>query len=202
MAVDPAIDPASMDPDPWRQFGAWLDDAEASADPMPAAFALGTAGTDGAPSVRVVLLRGWDRTGLRFYTDRRSRKGRDIAENPRAAAAFHWAALDRQLRVHGSVETLGESESRAYFLSRPAGSRLSAWISHQGQPIASRDDLLRRLATARGRGLEDRLPPDWGGYRLVPDAFEFWQSREDRLHDRVEYVPGRSGQWARRRLEP
>lgn len=202
MPVAPEIDPATMDPDPWREFGAWLDAAAASADPQPGTFALATASPDGDPSVRIVLLRGWDRSGLRFYTDRRSRKGRDIAGNPRAAAAFHWASLDRQLRVHGTVETIGEPESRAYFLGRPPGSRLSAWISEQGQPVASRDELVRRFSQARGRGVEDRLPPHWGGYRLVPEAFEFWHSREDRLHDRVEYVPAASGQWMRRRLQP
>jgi pyridoxamine 5'-phosphate oxidase len=196
------IDPATMDPDPWRQFATWLEEAESSADPMPGAFALATASADGTPSVRFVLLRGWDRTGLRFYTDRRSRKGRDIAANPRAAATFHWASLDRQLRVHGRAKPMDESESRAYFLTRSPRSRLSAWVSRQGEPIASRDELEKRVDAARTRGLEDRLPPDWGGYRLVPDAFEFWHSREDRLHDRVEYVPDARGGWARRRLQP
>jgi pyridoxamine 5'-phosphate oxidase len=196
------IDPLTVDADPWRQFGAWLDDAEAAGVPLASSFALATADDTGAPSVRMVLLRGWDAGGLRFYTDRRSRKGRDLAGNPRAAAVFHWPMLARQLRCFGSVIPLDDTTSLAYFRTRPPGSRASAWASQQGAPIASRNALEERVQALDPRQVDEELPPHWGGYLLRPEGFEFWVSRPDRLHDRVEYRRGADGAWSRRRLQP
>jgi len=198
-----AIDPDTIDPDPFRQFELWLADAITAGIPSPDAFALATSSADGAPSARVVLLRGHGPDGFAFYTNRGSRKGRDLEANPRAAAVFHWPLLQRQLRVSGSIERLSDSASEAYFAGRPRGHRLSAWASEQGQPIASRSELLQRVADLEVRFPTDQipLPPDWGGYRLRPDRFEFWVSRADRLHDRVEYERVPDG-WTRRRLQP
>jgi len=198
-----SIDPATLDPDPLQQLDRWLADAEEAGLPLPNAFALATADADGAPSVRMVLLRGHGPEGLRFYSDRRSLKGRDLAENPRAAAAFYWPALARQVRVHGAVEALGDEESTGYFATRPRGSQLSAWASEQGSEVGSRAELEGRVAALDGRFPDEvPLPPHWGGYRLVPEAYEFWISRPDRLHDRVEYRQGANGEWKRRRLQP
>jgi pyridoxamine 5'-phosphate oxidase len=198
------IDPDDLDADPFRQLDAWLADAEEASLPLANAFALATATIDGAPSVRMVLLRGVDRNGLRFYTNRGSRKGRDLAGNPRAAATFHWAALSRQVRVAGPVALMDESESAAYWATRPRASRLSAWASQQGAEVESRARLEARVAEldAQYPGESIPLPPFWGGYRLVPEVFEFWEGRADRLHDRVEYLPDRDGGWRRRRLQP
>jgi pyridoxamine 5'-phosphate oxidase len=202
MASEP-IDPATLDPDPFRQFDAWLREAQAAALPLPDAFALATADGDGTPSVRMLLLRGHGPDGLRFYTNRASRKGRDLAANPRGAALFHWPALQRQLRVSGLIEPLDELESAAYFADRPRGSQLAAWASDQGEPISSRAALEAAVAEADARfPREVPLPAAWGGYRLLPERFEFWLSREDRLHDRVEYLRGPDRSWTRRRLQP
>jgi pyridoxamine 5'-phosphate oxidase len=198
------IDPATLDPDPLGQFSAWLAEAEAAGFAHPTAFALATADADGAPSVRMVLVRGHGPDGFRFFTDRRSRKGIDLAANPRAAAVFSWPELARQVRVHGTVERLSEEESAAYFATRPRGSRLSAWASEQGAEVASRAELEARVVEldARFPGDDVPLPPHWGGYRLIPEAYEFWVSRPDRLHDRVEYRRDPAGAWIRRRLQP
>lgn len=198
------LDPATLDPDPVRQFHAWLTEATAAEVPMADAFALATADGSGAPSVRMVLLRGHGPEGFAFYTNRASRKGRDLLVNDRAAALFHWPALARQVRLAGRVEPIDQETSAAYFASRPRGSQLSAWASEQGQPIESRAALEARVASVEARfaDLPLPLPPDWGGYRLMPDRFEFWLSRPDRLHDRVEYLPNGAGGWTRRRLQP
>ncbi|HEX2222222.1 MAG TPA: pyridoxamine 5'-phosphate oxidase [Candidatus Limnocylindria bacterium] len=197
------IDAADLDPDPARQLAAWLAEAEAAGVRLPGAFALATADGAGAPSVRMVLLRTLDQRGLAFFTDRRSRKGRDLRANPRAAATFWWDSLDRQVRAAGRVEPLPREESAAYWSTRPPASRLSAWASVQGQPIGSRELLERRVAEIAARlGEDPPLPGHWGGYRLIPEAWEFWESRADRLHDRVEYRPRREGGWRCRRLQP
>ena len=197
------MEPATLDADPLRQFDAWLAEAETAGLPLPTAFALATADAGGAPSVRMVLLRGHGPDGFRFFTDRRSLKGRDLSANPRAAAAFYWAEAGRQVRLHGRVELLGLEESAAYFATRPRGSQLSAWASQQGAEIAAREELSVRVAELGERfSAGVPLPPHWGGYRLVPEAYEFWISRPDRLHDRVEYRRGPDGVWVRRRLQP
>lgn len=197
------IDPATLDPDPIRQLERWLAEAEAAGIPLPNAFALATADGDGAPSVRFVLLRGLDAEGLRFYTNRASRKGRDLAVNPWAAAAFWWPALDRQARVSGPILLLSEEASLAYWRSRPRGAQLSATASAQGQEIGSRADLEARVAEIGGRYPDEvPLPPTWGGYLLSPRTVELWESRADRLHDRVEYRRGGDGSWHPRRLQP
>jgi pyridoxamine 5'-phosphate oxidase len=198
------IDPADLDPDPLRQLQAWLDDAEVAGEPMPGAMALATATVDGAPSVRMVLLRGLGPDGLRFFTNRTSRKGRDLSANSSAAAVFYWAGLGRQVRVAGTVEPLSEQESTAYWATRPRGSRVAAWSSAQGAPVDSRSALEAQFSATNARFPEEPipLPPFWGGYRLVPAVYEFWESRENRLHDRVEYLAKPSGGWRRRRLQP
>ncbi len=198
------IDPATLDPDPLRQLRAWVAEAAESGEPVPDAMALATASVDGAPSVRMVLLRGIDADGLRFYTNRSSRKSRELAANPRAAIVVHWPALARQVRVAGRVEPLTDEVSALYWSRRPRGSRLAAWASVQGAPIESRDALEERATEMDAQFPTDAipLPPFWGGYRLIPEVYEFWESRDDRLHDRVEYLPDPEGGWRRRRLQP
>lgn len=198
------IDPAGLDPDPILELKRWLADAEGAGLPLSTAFALATAGSDGEPTVRMVLLRGLDHEGLRFYTNRGSRKGRDLAANPYASAVFHWAPLGRQVRVAGSVRAMDDPESAAYWTTRPRASRLSAWASEQGMEVASRAVLEARVAELDERypGEAIPLPPFWGGYRIMPAVFEFWEGRPDRLHDRVEYLSDGSGGWRRRRLQP
>ena len=199
-----SIDPDSLDPDPFRQFAAWLAEAAAAGLRLPEAFALATADAGGTPSVRMLLLRGHGADGFSFYTNRASRKGRDLLVNPVAAALFHWPALDRQVRVAGSVVLIDDEESAAYFAGRPRGSQLAAWGSDQGAEIDSRAALEARVAVAAARFADGPvpLPPNWGGYRLIPDRFEFWLSRADRLHDRVEYLLAAGGSWTSRRLQP
>lgn len=197
------IDPESLDADPIRQLATWLADAEGSGQPLPNAFALATADGDGVPSVRFVLLHGLDADGLRYYTNRGSRKGRDVAVNPWASAAFWWPSLDRQARVAGTARQLPDDASEAYWRTRPRGSQVSAAASQQGQEIASRAELEARVAELASRyPAEVPLPPMWGGYVLSPRVLEFWESRTDRLHDRVEYRRGADGSWHRRRLQP
>ena len=197
------IDPATLDPDPIRQLAAWLADASATGLPLPNAFALATADDEGMPSVRFVLLNGLDADGLRYFTHRGSRKGRDVAINPHAAAAFWWPSLDRQARVNGSIRLLSDADSLAYWRTRPRGSQLSATVSAQGQEIGSREELEARVAELAAANPDELpLPPMWGGYLIVPRIIEFWESRPDRLHDRVEYRRGGDGTWNRRRLQP
>ena len=195
----------SLDRDPLRELRRWLDDARAAEVFEPEAAALATATPDGAPSVRMVLVRGLDDQGLRFYTNRESRKAAELAANPRAAVVFHWGPpLQRQARVEGPVEQLEEDESSAYFRTRARTSRLGAWASPQSRALADRDELDTRYAEAEARFAEVDdvpLPPFWGGYRLVPEVIELWQNRPSRLHDRARYE--RAGDdWTRVRLAP
>ena len=166
-------------------------------------MALATATPEGEPSARMVLLKGADETGFRFHTNYESRKGRELEANPRAALLFHWQPLGRQVRVEGRVERASADESDSYFRTRPLGSRLAAWASPQSRALTGRDELGRLYADAVARfpGEEVPRPPHWGGYRLVPDAYEFWQHADNRLHDRVRYERDAAG-WSRARLAP
>ncbi len=174
--------------DPLRQYRLWAREA-ADANAVPEAAALATATPGGRPSVRMVLVKRADERGFGFHTNLESRKGRELAANPRAALLFHWAAPGRQVRVEGAVERVSDADAAEYFRTRPVGSRLAAWASPQSRPLADRAELdrLYREAQERFAGGEIPLPPHWGGFRLVPDAYEFWQHGEDRLHDRVRY---------------
>ena len=197
------MEPGELDPDPVAQFTAWLEEAgAASADA--ASMTLATATRDGRPSARVVLLRGVDERGFVFFSNRTSRKGAELAENPRAALVFHWWELGRQVRVEGVVEEIAQSESKAYWETRPRRSRIAAWASPQSQPIPDRGSLNASYEEAETRfGNSDvPLPPFWGGYRVRPESFEFWLHRDDRLHDRVRYTRNPSGAWRRERLAP
>jgi pyridoxamine 5'-phosphate oxidase len=190
--------------DPLRQFDAWYREAAASGLREPGAVAVATSSADGVPSVRMVLLKQHDQRGFVFYSNYESRKGHELAANPRAAMLFYWDPLGRQVRIEGAVQRTSPQESAAYVRSRPRGSQLSALASPQSQVVDSRDELERRVTelTERHRGEEPPLPEAWGGYRLSPDSFEFWQHREDRLHDRLLYTRTRDGGWLMRRLAP
>ena len=189
--------------DPLAQFARWYGEAQVTEKPLPDAVALATATPAGHPSLRMVLLKGFDAHGFVFYTNFRSRKGRELARNPRAALLFYWGEIGRQVRIDGRVEKLMARESDEYFDTRPRGSQLSAWASPQSALVAGRGPLERRFA-AFARKYPDAVPrpPQWGGYRLVPEAFEFWQGREDRLHDRILYRRARGGRWRIERLAP
>ena len=192
-----------VESDPVTQFAQWYERARAAVKPLPEAVALATASRSGHPSLRVVLLKGYDAHGFVFYTNYRSRKGRELARNPYATLLFYWGEHARQVRVEGRVERLMARESDAYFATRPRGSQLAAWASPQSAVMAGRGPLERRV-TAFARKYPDSVPrpPHWGGYRLVPESFEFWQGGEDRLHDRIRYRRTRSGRWRIERLAP
>ena len=198
----PPLRRADLDPDPLRQFAAWYSQAADAVD-APEAVVLATATSSGAPSARMVLLKGFDQRGFVFYTNYFSRKGQEIAQNPRAAMLFHWSPLGRQVRVEGAVHRIDAAESDAYFKTRPPGSRLSAAASPQSRPVASREVLETAVAELESRYPDGAVPrpEEWGGLRLVPARFEFWQHGEDRLHDRFTYRrDGRA--WAVERLGP
>ncbi|HUS64579.1 MAG TPA: pyridoxamine 5'-phosphate oxidase [Kofleriaceae bacterium] len=199
------LDEAAAGDDPMALFGAWFDQAVAAEIPLANAVALATVGADGQPSARMVLLKGWDARGFVFYTGYDSRKGRDLLQHePRAALLFYWEALHRQVRIEGRCAPVAAGDSDAYFSTRPRASNLSAMASAQSQPVGSRAELERAVAdldaASAGRTLE--RPAEWGGFRLRPARLEFWQGREDRLHDRLQYDRDASGGWTRVRLCP
>ncbi|HET7025299.1 MAG TPA: pyridoxamine 5'-phosphate oxidase [Gemmatimonadales bacterium] len=196
------LDVGDLDVDPVKAFERWFAEAEAVEAVEPNAMALATADEGGAPSVRMVLLKGVDPRGFVFFTDRRSAKGSDLAINPHAALLFWWPELERQVRVTGAVSRTTDAESEAYYRSRPLGSRLGAWASEQSAVIESRGALETAAAQAADRhGDDPPLPPHWGGYRVTPEVVEFWQGREDRLHDRLRYRR-EGGKWVVERLSP
>ena len=196
------LDETASAADPLQQFGTWLEQALSAQLPEPNAMTLATVGPDGRPSTRIVLIKGCDERGLVWYTNYASRKGRELAAQPFAALQFHWVELERVVRIEGRVEKAGEDESDAYYASRPLDSRLGAWASPQSEVIGSRAVLVAAAAKAAlTHGLHPPRPPHWGGYRLVPDRWEFWQGRKSRLHDRLRYrLEG--GAWMRERLAP
>jgi pyridoxamine 5'-phosphate oxidase len=194
---------AHADADPMRQFARWFEQVRA-VEPDPTAMALGTTSASGRPSVRTVLLKGVDERGLVFYTNYESRKARDMDATGRASLLFFWRSLERQVRVDGTVERVSPGESDAYFETRPLDSRLSVYASRQSDAVESREvieEAFERVKRTYGDGPVPR-PAWWGGYRVIPDEFEFWQGRESRLHDRLRYVKQPDGSWTRERLAP
>jgi len=198
-----AMDERDLDPDPLRQFQLWFEEARDTGIDVPEAMALATATPDGRPSVRMVLLKSADERGFDFYSNYESRKGDELASNSHAALLFHWQPLGRQVRVEGRVERVPADESDAYFRTRPLESRLAAWASSQSRPLGGRAELDRLYAEAAARFPAEEVPrpPHWGGFRLVPDAYELWQHAANRLHDRIRYERVADG-WKRERLAP
>jgi pyridoxamine 5'-phosphate oxidase len=193
-----------LDRNPLAQFTRWFEQAASAGVQAPEAAAVATATADGAPSVRMVLVKQADESGFVFYSNYDSRKGRELAANPHAALLFYWDLLGRQVRIEGHVQRTSPGESAAYARSRQRGSQLSALASPQSRPIESRDLLEQRVAelAALHEGGELPLPDAWGGFRLIPEIFEFWQQREDRLHDRLRYTGQADGRWRLERLAP
>jgi len=198
-----ALGESDVAADPFLQFHAWLEAALAAQVLDPHAMTLATSDAAGRPSARIVLLRGYDPRGFVFFTNYESRKGLELAARPAAAALFFWPSLQRQIRIEGSVERLAPGESDAYFASRPRGHRLSAWASPQSEVVKDREELETRMRETERRfeGIDVPRPPNWGGLRLVPREFEFWQGRRNRVHDRILYERGEGG-WRRARLAP
>jgi pyridoxamine 5'-phosphate oxidase len=195
---------SDLDADPFVQFSRWFDDAVAHGQLQPDAMVVASTTPDGHPSVRMVLLRGVDERGFCFYTNFESRKGRELDANPYASIAFHWPEVLRQVRATGRVERVSGEEADAYWYARPRASRVSAWASHQSETVATRAELETRVAEIEQRFADQDVPrpPEWGGYRVVPDEIEFWQHRDDRLHDRLRYARAGGGGWRVDRLQP
>jgi pyridoxamine 5'-phosphate oxidase len=197
------LDETNISPDPMIEFARWFAEATVAEVLEPNAMALATATREGVPSVRIVLLKGYDERGFVFFTDYRSQKGAELQENPHAALALYWAELERQVRITGTVSVVSREDSDTYFQSRPRTSRLSTWVSHQSQIIAGRSVLDHREREVRDQFPDDvPLPPHWGGFRVRPESVEFWQGRPSRLHDRLRYVRAGVHDWRVERLSP
>jgi pyridoxamine 5'-phosphate oxidase len=197
------LDETAAAGDPMHQFARWLQEAVDAQVPEPNAMTLATVGADGRPSTRIVLIKGFDARGIVWYTNYHSRKGRELAAHPLAALQFHWVELERVVRIEGPVERVSEAESDTYFASRPLDSRIGAWASPQSEVIPSRAVLVANAARYGAQFLaQPPRPPHWGGFRLQPDRWEFWQGRRSRLHDRLQYRRQPDGTWLRERLAP
>jgi pyridoxamine 5'-phosphate oxidase len=197
------LDESASHGDPLKQFEQWLNEAIDSQVPEPNAMTLATVASNLRPSTRIVLIKGFDAQGIVWYTNYESRKGQELAGNPFAALQFHWVELERVVRIEGRVEKVSDAESDAYFQSRPLDSRLGAWASPQSQVIEGRSVLVANAARAGARYLlNPPRPPHWGGYRLKPDHWQFWQGRRSRLHDRLRYTLDDGQNWLRERLAP
>ncbi len=198
-----ALDENASHADPLQQFDQWLHEAIKAEVPEPNAMTLATVSSTLRPSTRVVLIKGYDARGITWYTNYASRKGVELAGNPYAALQFHWVELERVVRIEGVVEKVSAEESDAYFDSRPLDSRIGAWASPQSEVISGRAVLVGNVARYAAQFLlQPPRPPHWGGYRLVPDQWQFWQGRKSRLHDRLRYTPQADGAWLRERLAP
>lgn len=198
-----SLSESDVDRDPIRQFGKWFDEALKAHVPEANAMSVATVGANGRPSSRILLIKEFDERGFVWFTNYASRKGRELAANPYAALLFHWIELERQVRIEGKVEQVTAEESEAYFHSRPLLSRLGAIASEQSRPVANRDVLESRFTQVKEQfGTDPKRPKHWGGYRLVPDAIEFWQGRSSRMHDRILYTRQGDGSWQIQRLQP
>lgn len=200
----PALNESEADPNPFHQFAKWFAEAEAAVPILPNAMTLATATRDGVSSARVVLLKDFDEQGFVFYTNYDSHKGRELDENPVAALCFYWPQCGHQVRISGSVTRTSRDESESYFHTRPLDSQLGAWVSNQSEVISGREILEERMMelSKKYEGKSIPLPPYWGGYRVAPTTFEFWQNRDSRLHDRLRYKLGSGGVWVIERLAP
>lgn len=193
-----------LDPNPFKQFRKWLNQALQAGLPEPTAMTLATATKNGKPSARIVLLKNVDEEGFVFFTNYRSRKGQELLKNPAAALVFHWVELERQVRIIGTAKKVSREESTQYFRTRPIGSQLGAWASKQSQILDSRQAIERRVLEleAQFANKDIPVPPAWGGFRIKPTEIEFWQGRPNRLHDRLRYALKRGGKWRIERLSP
>jgi len=203
MEMFPALNKSDVDRNPIKQFAKWYHEATAFGIAETDAMTLATATKDGRPSARIVLLKDFDDRGFVFFTNYESRKAKELAENPRACLVAYWLPVKRQVRIEGFVEQISETESEAYFQTRPLGSRIGAWASNQSEVVESRDLLEQRYADLSERyGEAVPRPPHWGGYRIDPEVIEFWQGRDNRLHDRLRYRLQKDGTWLIERLGP